>query len=96
MRPNVKKPICHTILSFSTEDTKRLNNLTMNNLALQYLQKMGYEDTQYLIVRYLDGEHPHVHICINRIDNNKKKQFPTATKSTAQQRSVKNSLKLTN
>jgi mobilization protein len=85
MRPNVKKPICHTILSFSTEDTKRLNNLTMNNLALQYLQKMGYEDTQYLIVRYLDGEHPHVHICINRIDNNKK----TISNSNEKHRSTK-------
>jgi hypothetical protein len=33
---------------------------------------MGYGDTQYLIVRHLDREHPHVHICINRIDNNGK------------------------
>ncbi|WP_298526182.1 relaxase/mobilization nuclease domain-containing protein [uncultured Porphyromonas sp.] len=72
MRPNVKKPVCHTILSFSDEDAKRLDDKTMNNLALQYLQKMGYGDTQYLIVRHLDREHPHVHICINRIDNNGK------------------------
>lgn len=72
MRPNVKKPVCHTILSFSAEDAERLNDQTMNNLALQYLYKMGYGDTQYLIVRHLDREHPHVHICINRIDNNGK------------------------
>ena len=69
MHPNVKKPVCHTILSFSAEDAERLNDQTMNNLALQYLLKMGYGDTQYLIVRHLDREHPHVHICINRIDN---------------------------
>lgn len=72
MRPNVKKPVCHTILSFSAEDAERLNDQTINNLALQYLDKMGYGDTQYLIVRHLDREHPHVHICINRIDNNGK------------------------
>ena len=72
MRPNVKKPVCHTILSFSAEDAGRLNDQTINNLALQYLDKMGYGDTQYLIVRHLDREHPHVHICINRIDNNGK------------------------
>lgn len=30
---------------------------------------MGYGDTQYLIVRHLDREHPHLHIYINRIDN---------------------------
>lgn len=72
MRSTVKKPVCHTILSFSAEDAERLDDKTMNNLALQYLQKMGYGDTQYLIVRHLDREHPHLHICINRIGNNGK------------------------
>lgn len=72
MRPIVKKPVCHTILSFSAEDAERLDDKTMNKLALQYLQKMGYGDTQYLIVRHLDREHPHLHICINRIGNNGK------------------------
>ncbi|RRD62001.1 relaxase/mobilization nuclease domain-containing protein [Tannerella forsythia] len=85
MRPNVKKPVCHTILSFSAEDAGRLDDNTMNNLALQYLQKMGYGDTQYLIVRHLDREHPHVHICINRIDNNGK----TISDSNEKYRSTK-------
>ncbi len=85
MRPNVKKPVCHTILSFSAEDAGRLDDQTMNNLALQYLQKMGYGDTQYLIVRHLDREHPHVHICINRIDNNGK----TISDSNEKYRSTK-------
>ena len=30
---------------------------------------MGYGDTQSLIVRHSDRQHPHLHICINRIDN---------------------------
>ena len=85
MHPNVKKPVCHTILSFSAEDAERLDDKTMNNLALQYLQKMGYGDTQYLIVRHLDREHPHVHICINRIDNNGK----TISDSNEKYRSTK-------
>ena len=85
MRPNVKKPVCHTILSFSAEDAGRLDDQTMNNLALQYLDKMGYGDTQYLIVRHLDREHPHVHICINRIDNNGK----TISDSNEKYRSTK-------
>ena len=85
MRPNVKKPVCHTILSFSAEDAGRLDDQTMNNLALQYLQKMGYGDTQYLIVHHLDREHPHVHICINRIDNNGK----TISDSNEKYRSTK-------
>lgn len=72
MRPTVKKPVCHTILSFSAEDAEKLDDKTMNKLALQYLGKMGYGDTQYLIVRHFDREHPHLHICINRIDNSGK------------------------
>ena len=62
-----------------------LDDWTMNNLALQYLQKMGYGDTQYLIVHHLDREHPHVHICINRIDNNGK----TISDSNEKYRSTK-------
>ena len=69
MRPNVKKPVCHTILSFSAEDTERLSDKVMTDLAKEYLHRMGYADTQYLIVRHLDREHPHLHICINRVNN---------------------------
>ena len=50
MRPHVKKPVCHTILSFSAEDTERLSDKIMTDLAKEYLQRMGYADTQYLIV----------------------------------------------
>ena len=32
--------------------------------------KMGITDTQVLIVRHFDKEHPHVHIAFNRIANN--------------------------
>jgi hypothetical protein len=31
---------------------------------------MGYKNTQYIIVRHHDTNHPHVHLVINRIDNN--------------------------
>ena len=93
MRPNIKKPVCHTILSFSVDDKERLNDQTMTEIAQDYLKQMGYSDTQYLIVRHLDREHPHLHICINRIGNNGKLS-QTATKSTAPQKSAKNSPRL--
>lgn len=72
IRPNVKKLVCHTILSFSAEDAERLSDEAMTKLAQAYLQRMGYGETQYLIVRHLDREHPHLHICINRVDNHGK------------------------
>ena len=72
MRPNVQKPVCHTILSFSAHDSERLTDATMVKIANEYLHKMGYGDTQSLIVRHSDRKHPHLHICINRIGNNGK------------------------
>ena len=72
MRPNVQKPVCHTILSFSVEDTERLTDDVMVKIANEYLERMGYGDTQSLIVRHSDCQHPHLHICINRIGNDGK------------------------
>ena len=69
MRPNVQKPVCHTILSFSAHDTERLTDDVMVKIANEYIEKMGYGDTQSLIVRHSDRQHPHLHICINRIGN---------------------------
>ena len=72
MRPNVQKPVCHTILSFSASDAERLADEMMVKIANEYLAKMGYGDTQSLIVRHSDRQHPHLHICINRIGNDGK------------------------
>ena len=72
MRPNIQKPVCHTILSFSTHDSERLTDATMVKIANEYLHEMGYGNTQSLIVRHSDRQHPHLHICINRIGNDGK------------------------
>lgn len=72
MHPNVHKPVCHTILSFSANDAERLTDDMMIKIANEYLEKMGYGDTQSLIVRQSDRQHPHLHICITRIGNDGK------------------------
>ena len=72
MHPNVQKAVCHTILSFSQNDAERLTDAMMVKIANEYLKKMGYADTQSLIVRHSDRQHPHLHICINRIGNDGK------------------------
>ena len=72
MRPSVQKPVCHTILSFSAHDSERLTDDIMVKIANEYLHEMGYGDTQSLIVRHSDRQHPHLHICINRIGNDGK------------------------
>ena len=44
----------------------------MAQMAREYMEKMGIKETQYIIGRHFDKEHPHVHIAFNRIDNNGK------------------------
>lgn len=70
MSPKLTKPVGHIALAFSKEDEHRLTDRAMAGIALEYLEKMGVKDTQILVVRHFDKEHPHVHIAYNRIDNN--------------------------
>lgn len=69
MNPRVTKPVGHIALAFSKEDEHRLTDRAMAGIALEYLKAMGIKDTQILIVRHFDKEHPHVHIAFNRIAN---------------------------
>lgn len=70
MNPKVTKPVGHISLAFHKEDEHRLTDRAMAGMALAYLKEMGITDTQVLIVRHFDKEHPHVHIAFNRIANN--------------------------
>ena len=72
VNPKVTKPVGHISLAFHKEDEHRLTDRAMAGIALEYLKEMGITDTQVLIVRHFDKEHPHVHIVFNRIDNNGK------------------------
>lgn len=60
----------HISLSYSPEDSARLSDEAMVKLALEYMEKMGIKNTQFIIARHLDKEHPHCHIVYNRVDNN--------------------------
>ena len=44
----------------------------MVKLSLEYMDRMGIKNTQFIIVRHLDKEHPHCHIVYNRVDNDGK------------------------
>jgi hypothetical protein len=73
MNPKITKPVAHISLDFSLQDKERLTDKAMVGIALEYMQKLGYENTQYIIARHHDTDHPHVHLVINRIDNDGKR-----------------------
>ena len=72
LNPRVGKVVGHISLSFSVQDSSKLSNDWMTKVAREYMEKMGIKDTQYIIGRHFDKEHPHIHIAFNRIDNNGK------------------------
>ena len=74
MRPKVKSPVKHVSLAFSPQDTIRFpndekGNALMVEIAKKWMEQMGIRNTQYIITRHHDTEHPHCHIVFNRIDN---------------------------
>lgn len=70
--PDLGKAVGHIVLSWSVNDATKLNDELMVTLAKEYLHKMKIRDTQYLVVKHNDREHPHIHIVYNRVDNNGK------------------------
>jgi hypothetical protein len=69
MNPDLGQAVRHIALSWSPNDRDKLNDEKMISIAKEYLQKMKIQDTQVLIVRHKDKEHPHIHIVYNRVDN---------------------------
>ena len=72
LNSRVKHWCGHISLSYSPKDAERMDDELMVKLALEYMDKMGIKNTQFIIVRHLDKEHPHCHIVYNRVDNDGK------------------------
>ena len=89
--PNLGKAVGHIALSWSVNDVAKLNDEVMVTLAKEYLQKMKIHDTQYLIVKHRDKDHPHIHIIYNRVSKNGK----TISDNFQKQRNVQIAKELT-
>lgn len=69
MRPGLGQAVGHIALNWSPEDSAKLTDELMVNIAKEYLKKMKISDTQVLMVRHHDTDHDHLHIVYNRVDN---------------------------
>ncbi len=65
IRPRVKYAVWHASLSFAYED--KLSKEQMISIGRDYLEKIGLDNNQYLMVRHHDTRHDHIHIIANRI-----------------------------
>lgn len=65
----LKNPAYHISLDFAREDTPKMTDALMVEIAREYMQRMGIVNTQYIVCRHTDKEHQHLHIVANRVDN---------------------------
>lgn len=65
----LKNPVYHISLDFAHEDTPKLTDALMVEIAREYMRRMGITNTQYIVCRHTDRKHQHLHIVANRVDN---------------------------
>lgn len=66
-RREIAKVVGHISLSFHKNDAPKLTDEFMTQLAQTYMQRMSIADTQYIVARHNDTEHPHLHIIYSRV-----------------------------
>ena len=71
LNDKVKNTVGHISLNFSAENAAMLatDDKLMLKIAHDYMKLMGIENTQFIIARHIDRDHPHCHIVYNRVDN---------------------------
>lgn len=67
LNPNIKRPVGHIALSFKPEDKPKLTNEFMAKIAMEYMEMMGINNTQFILVRHHNTDNPHCHLVYNRI-----------------------------
>lgn len=85
MNPGLGQAVGHIELSWSPNDKDKLTDEKMVSIAQAYWSRMKIQDTQVLMVRHKDREHPHVHIIYNRVNHNGK----TIADNFQRQKSIK-------
>jgi Ti-type conjugative transfer relaxase TraA len=65
LRPDVEKAVQH--VSLSAAPGERLTDEQWRRVAEAYMEKMGFKDNQYVLVRHADTGHDHVHLIMNRV-----------------------------
>jgi hypothetical protein len=61
----VKTNAIHISLNFDQSD--KLNDEVLQEIAMTYIEKIGFGDQPYLVYRHTDASHPHLHITTTNI-----------------------------
>jgi len=66
MRPNLNRAVFHVSLSLPPDE--HLSDADWLEASQRYMDKMGMQNTPYVVVRHTDTPHEHVHLVAIRID----------------------------
>lgn len=70
----IAKPVAHISLNFAPEE-KLLSRETLISLAKEYLERMGYIKTPFVVFEHRDTAHQHIHIVATNIYENQTGQY---------------------
>ncbi len=65
---NLKKSIKHISLDFHEKDSARMTDEFMRQIALEYMERMGIKDTEFVIYRHHDKPFPHCHLVYSKVN----------------------------
>lgn len=65
-----EKPVVHIVLSLKENDK---DDKTLSDIACKYMEKMGYGNQPFIVVKHEDVENVHLHIISVKVDANGKK-----------------------
>lgn len=72
LNPRTKNNTISFVLSPDKAESQRLSNAEFRKLGNDFLKKMGLENHQSITIKHNDKDHKHLHIYVNRIDENGK------------------------
>jgi hypothetical protein len=73
LNERVKTNAMHISLNFDASD--KLDTVKLQQIALTYMEQIGYSDQPYIVYEHLDAAHPHLHIATTIIQKDAKRKF---------------------
>ncbi len=70
----IEKPVVHISLNPHPEDV--LTDIELQNIAREYLEKLGFGNQPYLVFKHEDIDRHHLHIVTVNVDENGKRLEP--------------------
>lgn len=68
---DIRKPVYHWVLSYHPDD--KVTEEQMIEDAKDFLKRIGFDDTQYVMTAHYDKEHHHLHMVTNIVNNQGKR-----------------------